>query len=315
MKTVEELITRVRRDTRNATTGLTTAGASLRDAEFVDQLNDAQENCVELISGVFSTLFEATKVYTIDTTAPDYEVLPLPEDILLGTRVCSVEYSRSGAGEDYFNLYPVDIRERYTGNVFIRSLPGYILTGNTIILSEKPNQNGAKVRLVYERVLPRLDVVKAVVATGTRTGTDFTGTYTVGTAHPDVSSWAINAPVSIIDISTKTMLVRDARFSAINTGSGAFTIDLTNATYSTTAVDAATATNLRLIEGGRTNVSELPKECEKFLVAYANMEIFGRDGSALAKSAALRFERIEESLLKNYLQAAKDWPTISEARY
>ena len=42
MKPVEQMIKRVRRETRNATTGLTTAGASIYDAEFIDRLQDAQ---------------------------------------------------------------------------------------------------------------------------------------------------------------------------------------------------------------------------------------------------------------------------------
>jgi hypothetical protein len=264
---------------------------------------------------VFSTLFEKTKIYTIDTTAADYEVLPLPNDILLGTRICSVEYSYSGRSENFTNIYPLDIRERYTGSTYMNSSVGYIPTGDSIILSELVNQNGAKVRLVYERALLRLDVAKALVATGTRTGTDFAGTYTVGTAHADVADWVVNTPVNAIDISDNSILIKDGVFSAINTGTGAFTIDLTDATYVASTVDAATVTNLRLIEGGRTNVSELPDYCEKFLVAYSNVEIFGRDGSALARAAMQKFQKIEQSLLKNYIQASKDWPTVSEARY
>ena len=314
MKPIDELIVRVRRETRNATTGSTTAGASIDDAEFADRLNDAQEMAVELISGLFSTYFEKTTTYTIDTSVADYEVLALPSDLLLTSRIASVEYAYSGDLADFINIYPADIRERFTGSSFVRSDMKYILTGESIILTEKP-KNNSKIRLVYERRIPRLDIHKAVVASGSRSGTDFTGVYTTSTARTEVSSWAIDTPVSIIDSSSDTLLVADAVFSAINTGTGAFTIDLTNATYTDAAVDAATATNLRLIEGGRTTLCELPDYCEKYLIAYAVMDIFGRDGSRLAEQAERRFMKIQESLTKSFLTFSKDWPTIGEEDY
>ena len=229
MITVADMIVRVRRETRNATTGSTTAGASIDDAEFVDRLNDGQELCVELISGVFANLFERTQIYTIDTSVANYEVLDLPDRLLLGTRIVSAEYSYDGTAKNYANIYPLDIRERYTGSSYQRSLLGYILSGNNIILSEIPSQNGAKVRVVFEQRPLRLGLV----------------------AVPD---------------------------------------------------EVATT-------------SELPDYCEKFMIAYAVMEMFGRDGSKLAKAAESRFSRIESSLIKNYIQATRDWPAVPETRY
>lgn len=281
MKTVEELIVRVRRETRNANTGLTTAGASISDAEFVDKLNDGQELAVELISGLFSTFFERTKVYTMNTTQDDFEILTLPTSILLFTRVSLVEYSYSGRADNYVNIKPVDVRERYTGTNYLRSIPGYIVSGNQIILSEKANNNGAKVRVTYELAPPRLDVAKAVVATGSRSGTDFSGTYTVGSAHADVTDWVVNMPVSVIDISTNTVLIRDGRFSSLNTGTGAFTIDLTNATYDATTVDAATATNLRLIEGGAPTSQSFLTMQRSLLLFTQSWRYLGETGQSL----------------------------------
>lgn len=316
MKTVEQLIQRVRRDTKNATTGLTSAGTSIADAQFVDRLNDAQELCVELISGVFSSLFEEVYTYTIDTSVANYEVITLPSDLLLGTRVVLFEYSYSGRDEDYQNVPPVNIRERYTGGNFQRGVLGYIQSKNTLILSEKTNQNGAKIRLTYEKRPLRLDIAKAVIASGSRSGTDYSGVYTTGTANSDfVSELSVGDLITVLDKSSNTVLINAAELTAINTGTGAFTLDLTGSTYVAATVDAATATNLRLIEGGRTNVSELPNECEKFLTAYAIMDIFGYDGSKLAVAAERKFANIQDSLLKNYLHASKDWLPVPDTGY
>jgi hypothetical protein len=316
VKTVEQLIQRVRRDTKNATTGLTSAGTSIQDTQFVDRLQDAQELCVELISGVFSSLFEETIIYTIDTTATNYEVITLPVNMLLGTRIVLFEYSHSGREEDYQNVPPVNIRERYSGGNFQRGVLGYIHSNNTVILSEKTNQNGAKIRLTYEKRLLRLDIAKAVIASGSRSGTDYSGVYTTGTANADfVSELSVGDLITVLDRSSNSILIDTARLTAINTGTGAFTLDLTDATYTVATVDAATATNLRLIEGGRTNVSQLPHECEKFLTAYAIMDILDFDGSKLAAAAAGKFGNVQESILKSYLHASKDWLPVPDTGF
>lgn len=109
MKTVEQMITRSRKYTRLNTTGATTAGKSIDDTEFVEHLNDGQELCVEMISGVFSNLFERTLIHTFDTSVADYEEVDLPTYLLLNTRIASVEYSHSGKEADYINIYPVDV--------------------------------------------------------------------------------------------------------------------------------------------------------------------------------------------------------------
>jgi hypothetical protein len=115
-----------------------------------------------------------------------------------------------------------------------------------------------------------------------------------------------------MDSSDNTVLIRDGELSAYDYGSGTFTIDLTNATYVEATVDAATATDLRMIEGGRTNVPELPDYCEKYLINSAILDIFGRDGSRLSKAAEKKLERVEASLLKNFIQATRDWPAVPE---
>lgn len=312
MRTVEQLVKTIRQDSGNYTTGTTTAGSSIPDAVFANRINEAQELCVELISGVFATLFEEVTTYTIDTSVANYEILTIPSSTILGTRICLVEYSYSGQAKDYQNLIPLDMRERYSGTSYTRNVMGYIQSGNTIILSQIPSNNGAKVRVTHEKRLNRLDIAKAIVASGSRSGTDFTGAYTVATASSDVADfWDVGDLVTVIDRSNNTLLIENGELSALNTSTGAFAIDLTSATYTESVVDAATPTNLRLIEGGSTNLSTLPNECEKFLVAYSVKEILGKDGSKLVAAANARYSEIKDSLVKNYIQASRDWPAMA----
>lgn len=318
MKTVEELIKRVRRETRNATLGSTTAGASIKDIEFIDKLNDAQEDCVELMSGLFAPYFERIKTYTIDTSVTDYEQLALPDYLLLGTRICLVEYSYTGRDADYVNITPVDLRERYTGNSWRRSIFGYTLTGNKLILSEKP-KNGSTVRVTYEIAPPRLDVVKLDVLTAPRNGTLIIGTFTTpstvdtdGDGVMEASLWAVGDSVTIMDSSSNTVLVRDGVLADYDYATGDFAVDLTSATYDVDIFNSADEENMRLIEGGRTNVPELPDHCERYLVHNAIVNIFGRDGSKLAQAAEKRLSKTEASLQKSYLTATKDWPMVPE---
>jgi hypothetical protein len=295
MKTVEDLITRVRRETRNLTTSGVDAGDSIADAEFVDNLNDAQELCQETIAGVFSTYFETDKIYTIDTTATDYEVLTLPTDILLGTRVSSVEFSYSGDVQDYANLRPVNIRERYsnTGGAFERHPDGYIRRSNQLIITPVPSQNSSKVRLVYERKVLRLDIAKIpAFSTFSRSSTTLTLAWTAANANSDVDDWDVGDTINVLDSRTNTMVVQDGAITAIDSSAGTATVDLTDATYTAATVDALAAANAEGLEGGRTNLSELPDSCEKYLTAYAKLLILERDASLKIAQAAEKQLRV-----------------------
>lgn len=326
MKPITELITRVRRETRNSTGTGVTAGDSIKDAEFVDYLNDAQELCQESISGVFSKFFETTKIYTIDTSVSSYEELTIPTDCLLGTRIASVEYSHDGSEANYMNLTPLDIRERYstTGGGYSRFPEGYMRTASKIIITPVPNQNGAKVRVVYEKAVLRLDVAKidGVTAAG-RVAAVLSGvTWAAANGHDDLQNWDAGDLVNIIDRATGVMVAQDATlgsgFAVGGTNAGSTTIDLSSGTYDTTLIDALLTRldDVKILETGRTTISELPNSCEKYLVAYAALLVFERDASVrLAKAAEKRFQRISDSLIKSYIQEARDWPAIPETDY
>lgn len=319
MRTVEQMITRVRRETRNATTGTYTAGASISDAEFVDALNDAQELCEEMISEVFSTLLEDIKIYTVDVSAEtNPEILLLPDDCLLDSQVKSVEYSYNQDDDYYVVLRPANIRERYSGTIGGVQFEKYAKVGNQIILLDGIPTQDYSVRLVYNRERLKLDVYKAEMLTGSRSGTDFTITFsTSSNYHADVAAnWDVGDTVNILDSKDNSMVVKNGVFSTLDTGAGTATVDLTDATYVAATVDAATDADLRLIEGGRTNFSELPSACQKYLMAYANMVIFERDlKTKAAAMAEKKFERIERRLRMSYMSEAMDLPPIPETDY
>jgi hypothetical protein len=313
MKTVEKLIVRVRRETRNATTGATTAGASISDAEFVDVLQDGQEVCQEMIAGVFSKVFEVT---TTSNVTANNEIVTLPTGILLGTRVLSVEFTYGSDVSNYYNLTHVDIRERESSTATERRMRSYARSGNSIILMQIPAQAGL-LRVVYEQEVPRLDVTKIPITTKTTVVSDASNlAWTAGTEHTDVSDWVVGQLVNVMDTSDNSFLAKNAEITAIDVGAGTISLLFTGATdYAEATFNSATQTNLRLIEAGRTNVSELPNACEKFLVAYAKLEMLERDASKLARAAERRYNVISETLLKSYIQEDKDMPAIPETEY
>lgn len=311
MKTVEELIRRVRRETRNATTGLTTAGASISDAEFVDKLNDGQELAVEIISGAYSTFFERITTYTIDTSQANYEILTLPELLLLGTRIVLVEYSYSGRDRDYVNVPPVNIRERYTGTNYLRTMMGYIQSGSTIILSEIPNNNGAKVRLTYEIAPLRLDVMKITVVAGVANSPNY-AISDIGEPHEDVTTyWKPGDLVTLHNLQTDEILLEGGSIDSMDLDAGTLDLEF-DSSFPDSLINGLSPSNIGVIEAERTNVPQLPDVAEKFIVAYAVKEIFGRDGSKLAASAEKKFNQISESLSRAYFLASKDWPAVPE---
>lgn len=313
MKTVPELIARVRRETRNATTGATTAGASIADVEFVEALQEAQETCQEMISGVFSKLFQV--VTTINVTANNEEY-DLPSGILLGGRVESVEFTYGSDVSNYYNLKPVDIRERLSSTVSGRTVCSYARSGNKIILMQVPSSNGL-LRVVYEEEAMRLDVSKVSVATkSTVSGNASNITWTAGTEHADVSDWVVDQLVNVMDVSNNSFLAKNAKITAINVGAGTITLNFANASdYVEATYNAATDTNVRLLEAGRTFLSSLPNACEKYLVASAKLDILERDASKLANGARKKFAMVADSLLKSYLSEDKDFPTIPDTEY
>lgn len=315
MKTVEELITRVRRETRNSTSSSASlvAGNSIDDAEIVDMLQDAQELCQELISGVFSRLFEKTITYTVTNGTTEYT---LPTDVLLSTRVASVEFSYNGDEAHYYNLLPVDIRERESDSQATRRVYSYTRSANKIILMQKPTQTGS-LRVVHEEALPRLDVAKITGASGAVVTDVFTGSWPASpAAHADVDSWSVGQAITLLNSADNSILVENGLITAIDTGARTISLNLAGLTYTEADIDTAgTNATISLIEGGRSNVSQLPNACEKFLSSYSVMSLFERDGSKLATAAARRYARVAESLLKAYIQEDRDFPAIPQTDY
>ena len=78
MRTLEELIKRARRETRNVHVGTLNAGKSIQDIEFVDAFRDAQELCQEFITNLYSNLFEDTVIIPVVARQAEYD---LPEAV------------------------------------------------------------------------------------------------------------------------------------------------------------------------------------------------------------------------------------------
>lgn len=309
MRTIDDIITRVRRETRNLDTNTSSSGSSIADAEFVDALQDAQELCQELIASVYSKIFETTKEYNV--TAND-ETYTLPDDILLGTRIGSVEFAYDTNKKNYYNLHPVDIRERYSSNSYNYRAQNYIRSSNQIILTPIPSGAGL-LRITYERKLPILNKYFALGSSRNLVDPTLTLTVDSATINTDVNAPAIGDTVNIVKQSTGEMIAQDGEVTGVSTYT--YTIDLTNATYVAATVSGTDADDMALMNKGETNICELPDSCEKFLSAYAVLLIFERDASKLAVGAQKRFERIKESILQSYIGEDTDWPAIPQTDY
>ncbi len=263
MRRVEQLITQVRRATENSRIG-TADGIS--DEEFIQYLNDAQELCASAIIQVHRTAFSKQKIFT----APGTEAYTLPFDIWARQRVLSVEYSQDGSVDHYYTLDQARIVERYSR---VGRPTQYILFNNTLLLNAYPSSGSF--RITYDPKLPSLDKRRATVDAITLSSTQLTALSLAITTPFVAADYDLFDQLSIVG-ANGTVKMSQIAYTAVSAVNGNVTL-LANVTFG--AGETGATGDYVCLGPNATTTSQLPDECEKFLLAYCSRRILDRDSS------------------------------------
>ena len=293
MRRVDLLITASRRATENQEF---TATAGIQDEEFLEYLNNGQEEIHSILQGTFPSILTGSKEQTLVQSQEAYAV---PRDLYLGTRIDQIEYSCSGLATDYYILRKGTLKERL--NTQAGNPAFYIRVGDEILVQPKPQQAG-KMRISYQRAIPKLDVRRATVAAVTLTTSSISSLTLDTTVLLDDEAILEQGFITVID-KNGVVKMRSIPISAINTVSGVVTVEPGFVFEAGETI--APGDYVCRGEFSSTN-SQLPDLCEKYLLEYCNMRILIRDSQTDSNEVGAILAKVQETLRLAYAEPSSD---------
>ena len=295
MRKLETLITASRRATENQEYNDT---SGIQDEEFIQYFNDGQEEVQALINANFPHVLMKIKEMNVSANTEEYAI---PDDVYLGTRIDFIEFTQSGAPQNYYPLKKGSVKERLSG---IQTDPSfYIRNGNSIFLEPKPQSSGSKIRITYQRTIPTLDIVRGTVEavtldTNARTVTSLTLDDTV---TMDITALTEQNYMTVID---KNGNIKMKAIPVVSiSSSGVVTLDAGFVYESGETISAGDY----VVRGKyASNFSQLPDVCEKYLLEYCNTRILVRDSSTDADSVAQLLAKIQNTIQTAFAEPDND---------
>lgn len=293
MRRVDLLITASRRATENQEF---TATAGIQDVEFLQYLNDGQEEIHSVLQQTFPSILTAYKVQTVVQGQEGYS---MPRDLYLGTRIDQIEYSTSGVETDYYLLKKGTIKERL--NTQSGNPAFYIRRGNQILVQPKPQQAG-NIRWSYQKAIPKLDTRRGTILSVSLSGS------TITALSLDPSVLLEDQPIldegylTVVD-KDGAVKMRDVPISAIDTSTGVVSIE---PGFTFEAGETIAVGDFVCAGKFASTHSELPDVCEKYLLEYCNTRILMRDSSTDAGDVAQVLAKVQETLRLAYAEPDGD---------
>lgn len=271
MRRVDFLLTQARRQTENEEFSSTTG---ISDEELLQYVNDAQYRLLSLITAGHPTVF--VKESADISTVTDQESYNLPDDVFLENKITSVEYSPTSLDTDFFKIDPMTLAERSPG---ASGMPeAYIRRSGKILLHPIPSSSTGKIRINYVRRIGELDARRGKVSAVTLdSGTNTITSLTLDIADSDFDANTLNSQdfYSIVNKNgVQQMVAIDV--DSVDADTGVVTVN-SSFTYDSGETIAVGD----YVVGGKnsTTHSELPKICERYLIAYTAWKILKRDSS------------------------------------
>ena len=291
MRTVENLITTIRQITE--ATDITDTNTGIDDEQFIQFLNDAQDSMEASISDVYPDIFMVEKVIPTIINSVEYAI---PDDAYLTLRVEKVEYSQNLDPENFFQLRQRRLSERITGVTGDPSF--YMRRGSTILVNPIPTEPNGRLRVTYQKKVPRLDktrgTVKAVTLNNTaRTITSLTLDPTVLLDKDTLIAECFMTVVNKLgEVQMRRIEIDDIDE---NTGSVTVGSSFVFNEGETISVGDKVCAGLEC-----TNRSQMPDSVERYLVSYSKFEIFKKDSSVDSAEAASTLSAIKSEIVSAY---------------
>lgn len=293
MRQLEQLITASRRATNNLDYSATTG---VQDEEFIQALNDAQEEIHSIINTMFPTILMKVKEQTVSINIDSYAI---PSDCYMGTRIDHIEYSPSGLVQDYYPIRKGSPKERINGQ---SGNPAYYIRQGTDIILQPAPQQGGKLRITYQRVVPVLDIRRATVSSVTLTTNSITALTLDTTVAFDEAALEEQNFITIVD-KNGVIKMQDIPVDGIDGNTGVVTV---TPGFTFQSGETIAQGDYALRGKYSTTHSQLPDICEKYLLEYCNMRIFMRDSSTDQAEVGALMQKIEATLRSAFAEPDND---------
>lgn len=293
MRRVEQLILASRRTTE---TQEYTATAGVQDEEFIQALNDGQEEIHSIIQGTFPSILTA---YKVERAIQNQEAYTVPRDLYLGTRIDQIEYSTSGKDTDYYLIKKGTIKERL--NTQSGNPAFYIRRGNEMLLQPRPQQAG-NIRWSYQKAIPRLDIRRGTVMSVTLGTSSITDLFLDPSVLLDAQALMEQNFITIVN-KNGLVKMRSIPVTAVDQTTGLVTVE---AGFTFQAGESIAAGDFACRGDFSSTHSELPELCEKYLLEYCNARILVRDSNTDSAAVGQILQKVEETLRVAYAEPGSD---------
>jgi hypothetical protein len=293
MRKAELLIQASRKATENQEF---TATAGIQDDEFLEYLNNGQEEIHSILQSTFPSILTG---YRVDQAVVQQEAYPMPRDLYLGTRIDMIEYSCSGRDQDYYLLKKGQLKERL--NTQAGNPAFYIRRGNEILLQPKPQQSGL-IRWSYQRAIPKVDVKRGTVLSVTITNQAITSLTLDPSVLLDAPGLVEEGKITICSPSG-VIQARSIPVEAVDQSTGAVTV---TPGFLLKSGEVIAVGDIACRGDFSSTVSELPDVCEKYLLEYCNMRILIRDSQTDSAEVGALMKKVEETLRLAYAEPDND---------
>lgn len=298
MRLVDKLIKQIRRHTENDNNN------AIVDDEILQYINDAQERLHGVVTAKHPRVFTEEKVYDLVRGQAEYTI---PVNAFLDNKILNVEYSHTGRTDDYYPLEPITLKERtnYDGYPV-----NYIRKTNKIILDPIPDGVGEKIRVNYVKRMPHLDKRRAVVdlatldsSTNSITSLTFS---TSGSTPIDADAFEDVEYICIVD-RFGNFKMRNIPVSEVSTSTGAVTID---AGFTYDSGESISPGDYVVVGEDSSTHSPLPRNCERYILAYASWKLFKRDSSADYAEQQSELLAMEDDIVNSFADVDEDYTRI-----
>jgi len=287
MRRIDLLINQSRRATDNVEFSDSTG---ISDEEFLQYVNDAQDQLQSLISVQFTDIFQVEKIVDALVRQEEYAI---PDDAFLGNRIDLLEYSQTGRAGDYYVVQKGSNRERISG---VYSSPSFYIRRSGSILLQPAPQSSGKIRILYQKTLPRIDLRRAVVSSVVLTGSAITALVLDSTQQIDQTELLEEGYCTVVD---KNGIVKMRRIpvTGIDTITGVVTVD---AGFLFGSGETIAAGDYVLRGKESTTNSQLADNCERYLISYMNWKILKRDSSNDSSEAAQELSGLAADIVQGF---------------
>lgn len=297
MRRVDRLISQIRRQTENEDSG---ANFGIQTEEFLQYINDAQHRLQSLVTATHPTAFVTEETYPVIRDIQEY---PLPDLALMENKVSTVEYSDTGRLDDYYHLEQMSLKNRTT---YSSAHPMYyIRRAGSILLQPSPDSLTGTVRLNYVKRLYDLDIRRGKILSASTSGssvTDLTLDTSIANPAVDINTLRDSDYICVCD-KDGNMKMRNIPITGIDSATGSISIE---AGYEFQTGESLSVGDF--VVAGRDSVthSELPKMCERYLIAYAAWKILKRDSSVDSEEQSQELKAIEDDIVNSFADIDDD---------